>query len=124
MLDEANALIARAAPFDMRAELADVRAWRAALDGVWRLPTPPARAAGPAPIFVVGMPRSGTTLIERVLARAPDVVAGGETGLLAPEAMRHLPPTRTAAAHGARALGAVGDGYRGALARRFGAAGG
>ncbi len=35
-------------------------------------------AAGPRPIFVVGMPRSGTTLVEAVLAAHPDVSAGGE----------------------------------------------
>ena len=30
------------------------------------------------PIVVLGMPRSGTTLIEQILARHPDVAAGGE----------------------------------------------
>jgi Flp pilus assembly protein TadD len=30
------------------------------------------------PIFIVGMIRSGTTLVEQILARHPDVVAGGE----------------------------------------------
>lgn len=32
----------------------------------------------PAPIFVIGMPRSGTTLLERILARHPRVHAAGE----------------------------------------------
>ncbi len=32
----------------------------------------------PAPIFVLGQPRSGTTLIEQVVSQHPDVVAGGE----------------------------------------------
>jgi len=30
------------------------------------------------PIFIVGMPRSGSTLVEQILASHPDVVAGGE----------------------------------------------
>ena len=30
------------------------------------------------PVFIVGMPRSGTTLVEQILASHPDVAAGGE----------------------------------------------
>ena len=37
----------------------------------------------PTPVFVVGMPRSGTTLIEQVLAGHPKVFPAGETPLLA-----------------------------------------
>ncbi len=39
-----------------------------------------ARAAptAPRPIFILGMPRSGTTLLERLLAGHPEVRAGGE----------------------------------------------
>jgi len=33
---------------------------------------------GPTPIFIVGMPRSGTTLAEQILASHPDVVGLGE----------------------------------------------
>lgn len=32
----------------------------------------------PRPVFIVGMPRSGTSLVEQVLATHPDVVGGGE----------------------------------------------
>jgi tetratricopeptide (TPR) repeat protein len=32
----------------------------------------------PAPLFVLGMPRSGTTLVEQLVAAHPDVTAGGE----------------------------------------------
>ena len=39
-------------------------------------------AASPIPIFVVGMPRSGTTLLEQMLASHPDVFGAGELGAL------------------------------------------
>ena len=34
--------------------------------------------SGPAPIFILGMPRSGTTLVEQILCSHSDVSAGGE----------------------------------------------
>jgi len=46
---------------------------------------PPRRGEGlstKAPIFIVGMPRSGSTLLEQILASHPDVIALGETALL------------------------------------------
>jgi tetratricopeptide (TPR) repeat protein len=36
-----------------------------------------------APIFIVGMPRSGTTLVEHILSRHPDVLACGELPMVA-----------------------------------------
>jgi len=35
-------------------------------------------APGPQPIFIVGLPRTGTTLLERILGRHPDVENAGE----------------------------------------------
>jgi tetratricopeptide (TPR) repeat protein len=35
-------------------------------------------SAGPVPIFIVGMPRTGTTLLDRVLGNHPEVVSLGE----------------------------------------------
>ncbi|HEX3367135.1 tetratricopeptide repeat-containing sulfotransferase family protein [Phenylobacterium sp.] len=46
-----------------------------------------------APIFVVGMPRSGSTLIEQILASHPLVQAFGETGLLPRLLERGYPKT-------------------------------
>ncbi|NNF77541.1 MAG: tetratricopeptide repeat protein [Rhizobiales bacterium] len=40
--------------------------------------TPRGADFGPAPIFIVGMPRSGTTLIEQILASHQQVSPGGE----------------------------------------------
>lgn len=43
------------------------------------LPTAePPPAGTPTPIFIVGMPRSGTSLVEQILACHPDVAAAGE----------------------------------------------
>jgi tetratricopeptide (TPR) repeat protein len=39
-------------------------------------------AACISPIFIIGMPRSGTTLMERLVAQHPDVTAGGEMPFL------------------------------------------
>src|SRR5690606_26917327 len=43
---------------------------------------PPDTAAqadeGPAPVFILGQPRSGTTLLERILGGAPEVADAGE----------------------------------------------
>ena len=39
---------------------------------------PGTRIEGPVPIFIMGMPRSGTTLLDRILDNHPDVVSTGE----------------------------------------------
>ncbi|USQ95220.1 tetratricopeptide repeat-containing sulfotransferase family protein [Caulobacter sp. RL271] len=46
-----------------------------------RIRTP---APGAQPLFTVGAPRSGTTLVEQILSAHPDVVAGDELGLMEP----------------------------------------
>jgi tetratricopeptide (TPR) repeat protein len=43
------------------------------------LSAPPQDGPGPIPIFIVGLPRSGTTLVERILSSHPDVTDMGET---------------------------------------------
>ncbi|PWE34391.1 hypothetical protein DDZ14_01415 [Maritimibacter sp. 55A14] len=62
-----------------------IEADRALFDRAARLTAPPLaprRRAAPCPIFIVGMPRSGTTLIEQVLACHRDVAGEGELELL------------------------------------------
>jgi hypothetical protein len=70
-----------------------------------------------APIFVTGLPRSGTTLVESILAAHPDVVMGGELAVL----RRALAPVKAALAGGeAPALQAAGAAYAEAAARTIG----
>lgn len=47
------------------------------------------------PVFIVGMPRSGSTLVEQILAAHPDVAAGGELNVL-PQVVREVWPTMQA----------------------------
>lgn len=76
--------------------------------------------AGPSPIFILGMFRSGSTLIEQVLAAHPDVTAGGELEILPALVRQELSPFPDAAAglapERARELSLK---YLGALASRF-----
>jgi len=65
-------------PWDERAHLALQRRIVAAFPRE-RLARPVAPSAeGPVPVFIVGMPRSGTSLLEQVLATLPDVHGAGE----------------------------------------------
>lgn len=57
----------------------------------------PAGAEDPAPIFVLGQPRTGTTLIERVITSHSQVYSAGELqqfGLAVRRASRHADPKR------------------------------
>lgn len=76
-LDTANGLQRRAFPFDVAERLAEADAVVASVDRTEGL------AQGDPefqPIFVSGMPRSGTTLVEQVIAAHSTVTAGGELG--------------------------------------------
>ena len=47
--------------------------------------------ADDTPIFVVGMPRSGTTLVEQIIASHPDVIGGGELRILRDTVAQRFP---------------------------------
>ena len=71
-------------PYDAHAELASI-------DGLIASGEPKqsvASAISDAPIFVCGLPRTGTTLIERIVSSHSSVAAVGETGAFAAEAAR------------------------------------
>jgi len=77
-----------------------------------------------APIFIVGMPRSGSTLIEQILASHPAVFAAGESDLWVRTVAGLSPPARGLLADaGARGIDAaqafrdIGQAYGGMLGR-------
>ncbi len=74
---EGNMLRRSMMPYNHRQALAGMYAAAGAI--------PPAESAGSSennlPIFIVGMPRCGSTLVEQILAAHPDVESRGECGL-------------------------------------------
>lgn len=78
MLAEANALKARAAGFDLARHLAYCARIKAVYSPQLIAEQRPQGFDRPGPIFVFGMPRSGTTLTEQILSAHPDVLALGE----------------------------------------------
>lgn len=58
------------------------------------------------PVFVIGMPRSGTTLVERMLASHSAVTSGGELGFM-PQAFREAGGARSPLLIDPGAIGAV-----------------
>ena len=75
-LRQANRLQRKAFPYYSAARDAEVAAIMAASDQIG-----PPQDSDVAPIIVTGMPRSGTTLMEQILAAHDDVVAGGELAI-------------------------------------------
>ena len=75
----ANALRREQMPYSAAGQLAYVDRIRKAFEQT-AIPEAPAGSARASarPLFVVGMPRSGTTLIEQILAAHPEVVGAGE----------------------------------------------
>jgi tetratricopeptide (TPR) repeat protein len=77
-----HALLRRIQPFSRKIERGFTEACIAHLDHRRLHDGPRAHNTDPAPVFVVGMPRSGTTLVEQILAAHPAVHGAGERGAL------------------------------------------
>jgi hypothetical protein len=106
-------------------QIADVRAAFPAA----RLAGAHATARTERPILVIGTPRSGTTLLERILASSPAVTSGGELKMLRLACLGFTPPSParvdTFVAHCGSERGAwerVAETYVSRLAGRFGRA--
>ncbi len=115
-LARANRLMAEAFPHDFAADLAAAKE----LAGDWSLLEGMASSGPEAPVlFVTGLPRSGTTLVETILAAHPEVTAGGEMPYLS----RALGPTMEALREGradAQRFADAGERYLVAARRRTG----
>ena len=79
---EGHRQLGQAQPFSRAATAAFVDANIARLDKARFAAGPRAANADPAPVFIVGMPRSGTTLCEQILGAHRDVHAAGERSAL------------------------------------------
>ena len=76
-LSRGNEVMHRRLGYDAMAEQSLFDALIARFDS--EIPPPAAtQPEGPAPVFIIGMPRSGTTLLERILGSHPMVAASGE----------------------------------------------
>ena len=90
--EQANRPFTAAAVEQVESSLALMDRMRAVFDADWFTARPPAAEADPTPVFVVGMPRSGTSLVEQCLAAHPAVHGAGELSAvlrLATEAAAH-----------------------------------
>jgi len=74
--------------------------------------------ASDEPIFIVGMPRSGTTLVDRILSSHPDVSSAGELPTF-PQIFRLLSNTRSKGGIDAETLGSAGNIDPQALGRHY-----
>ena len=79
---QANRPFTAAAIEQVESSLALMDRMRAVFDAGWFAARPPAAGADPTPVFVVGMPRSGTSLVEQCLAAHPAVHGAGELGAI------------------------------------------
>lgn len=115
-LRQANRLQRKAYPHDPDARDSEVAAIMAASDKIG-----PVQDSDFAPIIVTGLPRSGTTLMEQILAAHDDVVAGGELAVglkLAYGSFGTPPEIERLADIEAAKMSAFANGYAGQTAMR------
>ncbi|MEZ5777453.1 MAG: sulfotransferase [Paracoccaceae bacterium] len=121
-LDNANALMRKAHPYRIVKRFREVKAVQEAFAS---FDYHGARIEGAndfAPIFVTGMPRSGTTLIEQIISSHSTVTGGGELGMVSSGSNQLLFPKgkpRKLADIPVPELRQFGDDYRSYILERF-----
>lgn len=116
-LHRANAARRRTLGYDRRRDAALFAGIAARLADLPGPPAPPPAAGAPRPILITGLPRSGTTLTERILAAHPGVHPGGEMDALTRAIRPLLAPD---ADTGPGVLARIAAPYRAALAEAAG----
>lgn len=76
-LTEGAEIVAKLAPYNLAERTAFTQWLEDNFSG--DLSSPPTEGPEPVPIFIIGLPRSGTTLVERIFSAHPDVTDMGET---------------------------------------------
>ena len=122
-LDPANALMRKAHPYDIAERERQVGQLMAAMEGMDWQGTRIEGTTDAAPIFVTGMPRSGTTLVEQIIASHSRVTGAGELADNTVSAMRLMPGTggrlRPATAIPEAEFARLGQDYAAMMRERF-----
>jgi tetratricopeptide (TPR) repeat protein len=90
---EGNAIRRKGIDYDPARTRAEFDAMKTVFDAGFFERHKPSDIADDAPIFIVGMPRSGTTLVEQIIASHPQVYGAGELGILKKAVGKQFPAT-------------------------------
>jgi tetratricopeptide (TPR) repeat protein len=93
-VDAGCALQHRSAAYDHAAKIAEIDRIIGSHTRSWLAAAPSGYSAA-APVFVAGLPRTGTTLVERIIASHPAMSSAGETSAFAAEMSRAMKATST-----------------------------
>ncbi|CAH2407526.1 Sulfotransferase [Mesorhizobium escarrei] len=89
---EGNTIRRTGIDYDAGKTRAEFEAMKAVFDKTFFEKHRPSGIVDDTPIFVVGMPRSGTTLVEQIIASHPQVFGAGELGILKTAVGKQFPP--------------------------------
>lgn len=90
---EGNAIRRKGINYDPVRTRAEFEAMKTVFDAGFFEKHRPSPITDDAPIFIVGMPRSGTTLVEQIVASHPDVYGAGELSILKTAVGKQFPST-------------------------------